>query len=123
MRSHTTKGFDILSQQELRWLLRHKLPALLQHHERLDGQGYPNHLASEQISQIGRIVAVADVFDALTSERPYKPGWATAQALAYLEERKGTEFDADCVDALCRARANGKIVTQRERNQEKEARR
>ena len=122
MRSHTTKGFDILSQQELRWLLRHELPALLQHHERLDGQGYPNHLASEQISQIGRIVAVADVFDALTSDRPYKPGWETAQALAYLEERKGTEFDADCVDALCRARANGKIVTQRERNQEKEAR-
>ena len=122
MRSHTTKGFDILSQQELRWLLRHELPALLEHHERLDGQGYPNHLASEQISQIGRIVAVADVFDALTSERPYKPGWETAQALAYLEERKGTEFDADCVDALCRARANGKIVTQRERNQEKEAR-
>ena len=70
MRSHTTKGFDILSQQELRWLLRHELPALLEHHERLDGQGYPNHLTSEQISQIGRIVAVADVFDALTSDRP-----------------------------------------------------
>lgn len=115
MQSHTTRGFDILSQEELRWLLREELPALLQHHERLDGNGYPFGLPAEHITRIARIVAVADVFDALTSERPYKPGWTVEQTLAYLQARKQNEFDTACVDAITRARANGKIVTQGER--------
>lgn len=122
MQSHTTRGFDILSQEELRWLLREELPALLQHHERLDGNGYPFGLTAEIITRIGRIVAVADVFDALTSERPYKPAWDVDQTLAYLQARKENEFDAACVDALCRARANGKISTQGERIQNSEFR-
>jgi putative nucleotidyltransferase with HDIG domain len=117
MRSHTTKGHEILSQQELRWLLRTELPALLQHHERLDGKGYPQQLTEKDISWIAKIIAVADVFDALSSDRPYKPGWDVEKVLEYLRERKGTEFDSACVDALCRARQNGKIVTQRERIQ------
>lgn len=121
MRSHPAKGYSILSQEELRWLLREELPALLEHHERLDGTGYPNQLEADQISRIGRIVAVADVFDALTSERPYKPGWATERALTYLQARKGTEFDAGCVDALCAAYASGSIKTQKERSQLHEA--
>lgn len=115
MQSHTTRGFDILSQKELHWLLREELPAILQHHERLDGNGYPFGLSSDLITEIGRIVAVADVFDALTSERPYKPGWSVDQALEYLQARKTTEFDAACVDAICRARAKGRIITQSER--------
>lgn len=115
MRSHTTKGFEIMSQKELAWLLREELPALLQHHERLDGTGYPGRLAGEQIVQIARIVAVADVFDALTSDRPYHRGWEVEPTIAYLQERAGAEFDAACVTALVRARAKGKIKTQRER--------
>jgi HD-GYP domain-containing protein (c-di-GMP phosphodiesterase class II) len=119
MNSHTTKGFAILSQDELRRLLRAELPALLQHHERLDGKGYPHALRADQISQIARIVAVADVFDALTSVRPYRASWEVARTLAYLDERTGSEFDPACVAALIRARVNGKIVTQAEREKSK----
>jgi HD-GYP domain-containing protein (c-di-GMP phosphodiesterase class II) len=115
MRSHTTKGYRIMSQEELRWLLRAELPALLQHHERLDGKGYPNQISGEEITRIGRIVAVADVFDALTSSRPYKEPWSAEQTIAYLSERAGTEFDSDAVAAMARARTNGRIHTQSER--------
>ncbi len=117
MRSHTTKGYEIMSQEELKRLLRIELPALLQHHERLDGNGYPHRIAGDQISWIARIVAVADVFDALTSARPYKEPWSAERAIAYLTERKGIEFDAACVEALARARAKGHplVKTQVER--------
>ncbi|HEU5089059.1 MAG TPA: HD domain-containing phosphohydrolase, partial [Roseiflexaceae bacterium] len=110
MRSHTVKGHAILSQQELRWLLRAELPALLQHHERLDGTGYPHAISGDNISQIGRIVAVADVFDALTSARPYKEPWPAEQAIAYLQQRVGSEFDPQAVTALAQAVAEGQIV-------------
>jgi putative nucleotidyltransferase with HDIG domain len=115
MRSHTTKGYDIMSQEELRWLLQAELPALLQHHERLDGKGYPYNIGGEEISRIGRIVAVADVFDALTSARPYKEPWTAENTIAYLQERAGSEFDAAAVAALARARTKGQIKTQTER--------
>jgi putative nucleotidyltransferase with HDIG domain len=115
MRSHTTKGYDIMSQEELRWLLQDELPALLQHHERLDGNGYPFRISGQQITRIGRIVAVADVFDALTSARPYKEPWTAENTIAYLQERAGTEFDAAAVAALARARTSGQIKTQTER--------
>lgn len=116
MNSHTTKGYEIMSQEELRRLLHEELPALLQHHERLDGHGYPNHLKGDAISRIARIVAVADVFDALTSDRPYREGWGVERTIGYLRERQGTEFDPVCVAALAQARNNGKIRTQRERS-------
>ena len=80
MRQHPTKGYEIMQQEELRWLLRDELPALLEHHERLDGRGYPNGLKGEQIHEIGRIVAVADVFDALTSDRPYRAGMSVERS-------------------------------------------
>jgi putative nucleotidyltransferase with HDIG domain len=116
MRSHTTKGYEIMSQEELRWLLREELPALLQHHERLDGQGYPQQISGEAITEIARIVAVADVFDALTSARPYKEPWTAERTIAYLSERAGTEFDPRAVAALARARSRGRIRTQAERD-------
>ncbi len=116
MRSHTVKGYDIMSQEELRWLLQEELPALLQHHERLDGKGYPNKIGGDEITRIGRIVAVADVFDALTSSRPYKEPWTAENTIAYLTERAGSEFDSAAVAALARARAKGYITTQTERN-------
>ena len=70
------------------------------HHERFDGQGYPSGLKGEAIPLGGRIVAVADVFDALTSERPYKKAWPLAEARAHLEANAGSHFDPACVDAF-----------------------
>jgi HD-GYP domain-containing protein (c-di-GMP phosphodiesterase class II) len=117
MRQHPTKGYEIMQQEELRWLLRDELPALLEHHERLDGRGYPNGLKGEQIHEIGRIVAVADVFDALTSDRPYRAGMSIDDAFAILRRGAGTELDSACVEALWRARQTGKVLMQRERTQ------
>ncbi len=71
-----------------------------QHHEAVDGSGYPLGLAGEQLSLEGRIVAVADVFDALTSARPYKRPWSTHEALAYLVEQAGRKFDPEAVEIL-----------------------
>lgn len=73
------------------------------HHERWDGKGYPRGLRAEAIPLSGRIVAVADVFDALISDRPYKTAWPRAQALAYLESQAGTHFDPRCVAAFVEA--------------------
>ena len=75
----------------------------LTHHEKFDGSGYPHGLAGESIPIAGRIVAVADVFDALTSARPYKPAWPMSRAVALLREGRGTHFDPACVDALFHA--------------------
>ncbi len=72
------------------------------HHEALDGSGYPAGLAGDAIPLEGRIIAVADVFDALTSVRPYKPRWDNRQALEFMQTNRGTRFDAACVDALTR---------------------
>jgi Response regulator containing a CheY-like receiver domain and an HD-GYP domain len=70
------------------------------HHERWDGAGYPNGLAGAGIPLEGRIVAVADVFDALTSGRPYKKAWTFDAAAAFLQAQAGRHFDPDCVEAL-----------------------
>ncbi len=70
------------------------------HHERFDGKGYPHGLAREAIPLCGRIVAVADVFDALTTDRPYKRAWGQDEALAYLRENAGTQFDPRCTEAF-----------------------
>ena len=70
------------------------------HHERFDGNGYPDHLAGEQIPVEGRIVAVVDVYDALTSQRPYKEAWPVPRALAEIERNAGTQFDPIVVRAF-----------------------
>ena len=70
------------------------------HHEAVNGAGYPSRLAGDEIPLEARIVAVADVFDALTSARPYKSAWSNAQAIAELEKLAGEKLDRDCVDAL-----------------------
>ncbi len=70
------------------------------HHERWDGNGYPRRLAGEAIPLSGRILALADCYDALTSVRPYKPAWSHQAAAAYLREQRGLAFDPDLVDAF-----------------------
>jgi HD-GYP domain-containing protein (c-di-GMP phosphodiesterase class II) len=73
---------------------------VLHHHERVDGTGYPSGLAGERIPLEARIVAVADVFDALTSERPYKRAWSVAEASQTMRELSGRHLDGECVEAL-----------------------
>ena len=70
------------------------------HHEQVDGRGYPEGLRGEDIPLEARIIAVADVFDALTSDRPYKCAWSNHEALSFLDRYAGSKFDADCVWAL-----------------------
>jgi two-component system, response regulator RpfG len=70
------------------------------HHEALDGSGYPDGLKAGEIPLEARIIAVADVFDALTADRRYKEKWSQEEAMSYLVERKGTRFDAACVAAF-----------------------
>ncbi|MGI4763818.1 MAG: HD domain-containing phosphohydrolase [Janthinobacterium lividum] len=72
----------------------------LSHHERWDGQGYPHGLSGTAIPLSGRIVAVADVFDALVSDRPYKRAWSVEDAVAYIEAHAGSQFDPTCVGAF-----------------------
>ncbi len=70
------------------------------HHECWDGSGYPYGLSGDQIPLEARIAAVADVFDALTSNRPYKKAWSNAEAFAYLRDMRGSKFDPACVEAM-----------------------
>ncbi len=99
MREHTVHGYQILAGNASEILTVAAVVAL-HHHERFDGDGYPNRLAGEAIPLAGRIVAVADVFDALTSVRPYKAAWPIAKAREYLIENRDAHFDALCVDAF-----------------------
>mgnify|MGYP001187766514 CR=1 FL=1 len=70
------------------------------HHERWDGTGYPKGLAGEAIPVVGRITALADVFDALMSVRPYKPAWPIEKAIAFVADGSGSHFDPACVEAF-----------------------
>lgn len=97
MRQHPRTGVNILSEVKLLDPMR---PAILEHHERLDGSGYPAKLTDQQISWMGRIVAVADVFDAMTSKRPYRQAMSVQEVLSYLQQKAGSLFDAPCVRAL-----------------------
>ncbi len=117
MRLHPTYGLEFLRENGLLdlELLENSWQALSQHHERLDGRGYPLGLKGDEITLIGRIVAVADVFDAITSHRPYRPARTADQAINILRSAAGTEFDPACVEALLRARERGTIKTQDER--------
>jgi len=81
------------------------VPLVLQHHERFDGKGYPEGLAGEAISPGARILAVADVFDALSSDRPYRGRWERGDALAHIEKGAGTQFDPEVVATFLRMMA------------------
>ncbi len=99
MQKHTVDGFEMLRTSPSKNL---QMAALIaqSHHEKFDGTGYPHGLAGQAIPLMGRIVAVADVFDALTSERAYRPAVSMDEALQYLFTQVGQHFDADCVSAF-----------------------
>lgn len=97
MREHPAIGARIIGQHQT-GLLRMAYDIALNHHEKWDGSGYPQGLVGEAIPLMGRIVAVADVFDALTTERPYKKAWPINEALAYIREQSGKHFDPALVE-------------------------
>ncbi|GLQ30429.1 response regulator [Litoribrevibacter albus] len=97
MKQHPQIGADIVGDHGSPLLDMAKEIALT-HHEKWDGSGYPKGLKGEEIPLVGRIVAIADVFDALTTERPYKKAWSVEEALKYLTESAGTHFDPTLID-------------------------
>jgi HD-GYP domain-containing protein (c-di-GMP phosphodiesterase class II) len=110
MKSHVQMGLEMVDRlltdfglQSLRHvrILRNIVE---HHHEAVDGSGYPRGLRGDEIPIETRIVVVADVFDALTSRRPYKPAWSNDRAFAHLRSQAGVKLDHDCVSALERNR-------------------
>jgi HD-GYP domain-containing protein (c-di-GMP phosphodiesterase class II) len=96
VKTHPQVGYDILKDVDLPWPVR---DMILQHQERLDGSGYPQGLQGEAIGLGARIIAVADVVEAMTSHRPYRPALSLEQALAELRRGRGTVYDSRVVDA------------------------
>ncbi len=97
MKTHAQMGYEILKNSKSEYLQAGAVIALT-HHEKWDGSGYPNALTSENIHVFGRIVSIADVFDALTSFRPYKKAWSFEEALKYLDDKSGKDFDPKMVE-------------------------
>ncbi|MEJ2508432.1 MAG: response regulator [Gammaproteobacteria bacterium] len=99
MKQHTLIGYEILKESPSKYLQMGAIIAL-GHHEKFDGGGYPYGLAGDSIPLPARIVAVADVFDALTSVRPYKRAWSLQDSIDYIRRLRGSHFDPECVDAF-----------------------
>ncbi|NLN91970.1 MAG: HD domain-containing protein [Candidatus Hydrogenedens sp.] len=106
MKVHPERGADLL--RDIKFL-NPLIPYCLYHHEKWDGSGYPFGLEEEYIPEEGRLIAVADAFDAMTSTRPYRKGMEPTRALEKIIENKGTQFDPVMVDALERSYHKGKI--------------
>jgi putative nucleotidyltransferase with HDIG domain len=96
IKSHSQVSYDILEMIEFPWPVKE---AILQHHERLDGSGYPNGLTGDDITLEARILGVADVVEAISSHRPYRPALGMEQALRELLNKKGVLYDPKVVEA------------------------
>lgn len=99
MKTHTTIGAELLSKSDSQLLILAETIALA-HHEKWNGSGYPKGLSGTEIPLEARIVAIADVFDALTSERPYKKAWSVEDTINLIQSEKGKHFDPELVDAF-----------------------
>jgi putative two-component system response regulator len=99
MKRHSEIGAEIIGEHGDELLQTARMIALC-HHEKWDGSGYPRGLKGEDIPLMARIVALADVFDALTSERPYKQAWPVERAVAHIESQAGTHFDPQLIEAF-----------------------
>jgi PAS domain S-box-containing protein/putative nucleotidyltransferase with HDIG domain len=99
IREHPKTGYDILKGIDFPWPVAQ---AVLQHHERIDGSGYPNHLSGSQVILEARVIAVADVVEAMSSHRPYRPSLGIDRALEEISEKKGTLYDPAAADACLR---------------------
>jgi HD-GYP domain-containing protein (c-di-GMP phosphodiesterase class II) len=103
VKTHSQNGYDILKDIELPWDIAE---VVLQHHERIDGSGYPGGLKADQIHLGARIIAVADVVDAMTTHRPYRAGLGLKKAEQEIERGRGTLYDEEVVAAYFRSRAS-----------------
>jgi HD-GYP domain-containing protein (c-di-GMP phosphodiesterase class II) len=110
MKTHTTKGANILRPVPQ---LAEMLPGIELHHEALDGRGYPYGLKGDQIPLMPRVIAVADTFDALTTNRPYQQAHTPDQALQIIRSLAGKRLDPAAVDALLAVYERGEIRIQR----------
>ena len=99
MKTHSALGYDILKYSE-RDVLQAAATIAYEHHERWDGLGYPRKLKGDEIHIFGRIVAIADVFDALGTKRVYKDAWPLEKVKEYFQEQKGKAFDPYLTDLL-----------------------
>jgi putative nucleotidyltransferase with HDIG domain len=99
MQTHVIHGYELLKTSD-KPLLQVAAKIAYEHHEKYDGTGYPRQLAGKAISVEGRITALADVFDALSSERCYKDAWNDKKTYAYINEQSGKHFDPDLVDVF-----------------------
>lgn len=104
MQEHTRFGYRIL-QASSSELMRIGATIALRHHERVDGGGYPDGLSGDKIPLEARIVTVSDVFDALTTQRVYKPAWSNARAIEHLQEEAGRMFSPEVIEAFLRVQA------------------
>jgi HD-GYP domain-containing protein (c-di-GMP phosphodiesterase class II) len=99
MRSHTQVGYELLADADAE-IMRLAATIALTHHERWDGGGYPHGLSGDAISPEGRVVAIADVFDALTSDRVYRPAFPITIAIDMMTAERGSHFDPEPLDAM-----------------------
>ncbi len=104
MRTHAQIGFEILNNSETP-LFKLAAEVALSHHEKWDGNGYPSGLKGKDIPESGRIVAIADVFDALTMVRPYKKAWTEEEAFNYIQSQAGSHFDPEMVSTFLSIRS------------------
>lgn len=100
IKKHPKTGYDFLG--NFSDLSSHIKLIVLQHHERYDGLGYPDGIIGDEISYLSRIVSIADVYDALTSDRPYKRAMCPSDALEYLMSNTGTLFDYEMISVFCK---------------------
>jgi len=101
MNTHAQMGADLLAEHES-MLIQMAASIALTHHERWDGEGYPNKLSGESIPIEGRITAISDVFDALTTVRPYKDAWPIEKAVDLIKDEAGKQFDPNLVELFLR---------------------
>jgi putative nucleotidyltransferase with HDIG domain len=95
VQKHVGHGYEMCKQLGF---LSDELSIIRYHHKRVDGSGYPEGLIGEDIPALARILAVVDVYDALTSDRAYRPAWSQVDAIQHLQKNRGTLFDTNCVD-------------------------
>ena len=119
MQRHPTIGADVLKNAEQQIesmghsIFKVGIEIAAGHHEKYDGSDYPAQLKGEEIPLSARIVAAADVFDALTSKRPYKEAWPIEQALALMDEQTGKHFDPNVMAAMKRALPRMLVIYER----------
>jgi HD-GYP domain-containing protein (c-di-GMP phosphodiesterase class II) len=112
MKAHVVKGAGLLANIPG---LGPMLPIVRSHHERWDGKGYPDGLQGNEIARVARVVAVADTFDAMTSDRPYRPALSLDEAFAELQAWSGSHFDPECVAAFLRLRPRIEVLLDQEK--------